>query len=118
MGGGEEAEKVGKIVKTGASAADTVIGVDLALKDCAKNDYFCTALDIIGTLASATGMVLGNIPKTKGLTTYTGSITVCYRTVRIYCQKYGTFWGCTAATAGLVKEGAQNFIKYKVPTDK
>jgi hypothetical protein len=110
-GGVEQAEKVGKIVKTGGSAADTIIGVDLALKDCARGDYFCTGLDVIGTICSATGMVLGNLPATKHLTVYTGSITVCCRTVRIYCQKYGTFWGCAAA----VGQGVKSVIKYKIP---
>ncbi len=108
-GGVEEATKVGKIVKTGASITDTIIGVDHTLKDCARGDYICTTLDVVGTLSTLTGMVLGNIPSTKGLTTYTGSITFACRTVRIYCQKYGTFWGCAAMVG-------EKLIKYKIPT--
>ena len=87
-GGVENAEKVGKITKTGLSGADAIIGVDLALKDCARGDYFCTTLDLIGTLSTTTGMVLGNIPATK----------------------YGTFWGCTA----IVGEEIRKFVKFKV----
>jgi len=47
------------------SRADTIIGLDLALKDCARGDYFCTILDRIGSLSTETGLVLGNIPATK-----------------------------------------------------
>ncbi len=72
-----------------SSITDTIIGVDHTLKDCARGDYICTTLDIVGTLSTVTGMVLGNIPSTKGLTTYTGSITFACRTVRIYCQPSG-----------------------------
>ena len=75
-----EAEKVGKIVKTGLSKADVLIGTSHALEDFGCNDYVCGSLDVI------VGIVLGNIPKT-------GSVTVGCRSVRYYCKKYGTFWG-------------------------
>ncbi|MBN2835769.1 MAG: hypothetical protein JXR48_12480 [Candidatus Delongbacteria bacterium] len=38
-GGVEEAEKAGKIVKTGLSSADVVIGASHTLEDVACNDY-------------------------------------------------------------------------------
>jgi hypothetical protein len=109
-GGLESAEKVGKIAKTGLSGADAIIGLDLALKDCARGDYFSTTLDRIGSLSTVTGLVLGNILATKAYTFWTGLVTVCCRTLRGYCQKYRTFWGCTAAGG----EGVRKFVKFKV----
>ena len=67
-GGVEEAEKVGKIVKTGLSGADVVIGTSNALEDFGCQDYICGSLDVIGSISSAVGLVLGNIPSTKHLT--------------------------------------------------
>ena len=64
-GGGESAEKVEKITKTRLSAVDALIGLDLALKDCTRGDYFCATIHLIGALSTATGMVFGNIPATK-----------------------------------------------------
>jgi hypothetical protein len=90
-GGVIEAEKVGKIVKTGLSATDVVIGTSHALEDFVYNDYVCESLDVIESVSSAVGLVLGNIPATKSLTFITGSVTVGYRSVRYYCKKYGTF---------------------------
>jgi hypothetical protein len=109
-GGVEGAEKVGKIVKTGVSGADVVIGTSHALEDYACKDYVCTTIDIIGSASTAVGMVLGNIPATKHLTTVTGSITVGCRTIRYYCKRYGTFWGCTVAAG----EGLKKAIKFTV----
>ena len=40
-GGVEEAEKVSKIVKTGLSGADVIIGTSHALEDFGCNDYVC-----------------------------------------------------------------------------
>lgn len=61
-------------------------------------------LYVIGSLSSAVGIVLGNIPATKDLTLITGSVTVGCRSVRWYCKKYGTFWGCTVAAGQGLKE--------------
>ncbi len=101
-GGVEEADKVGKIVKTGLSGADVVIGTSHALEDFSCNDPICASLDVIGSVSSAAGLVLGNIPATK-------SFVGC-RTVRYYCKNYGTFWGCTAA----VGKGLQSCFKFVV----
>lgn len=45
-GGVEEAQKVGKIVKTGLSRADVVVGTSHALKDFGCSDYICGSLDV------------------------------------------------------------------------
>lgn len=103
-GGVEEAEKVGKIVKTGMSGADIAIGTSHAFEDFGCSDYVCGTLDVIGSVSSAIGLVVGNIPSTKHLTLVTGSVTVGCRSVRYYCKKYGTFWGCTVATGQGIKK--------------
>ena len=110
-GGVQEAEKVGTIVKTGISGADVVVGVSHTLEDMACKDYVCGSLDIIGSVSSAVGIVLGNIPSTKYLTVVTGSITVGCRSVRYYCKQYGTFWGCSAAVGQGIKETVKFAIK-------
>ena len=110
-GGTESAEKVGKIVKTGVSGADVVIGTSHALEDFSCNDPICGTIDIIGSVSSAVGLVLGNIPATKHLTFVTGSITVGCRSVRYYCKKYGTFWGCTVAAGHGIKEAIKFTVK-------
>lgn len=110
-GGVEEAEKVGKIVKTGISGADVVVETSYAIEDFRFNDYVCGSLDVIGSVSSAIGLVLGNIPSTKHLTLVTGSVTVGCRCIRYYCKKYGTFWGCTVATGQGIKEAVKFTIK-------
>jgi hypothetical protein len=109
--GVNEAEKVGKIVKTGISGADILVGTSHALEDFGCNDYVYGSLDIIGSVSSAVGMVLGNIPSTKSLTFITGSVTVGCRSVRYYCKRYVTFWGCTVASGQGVKTGLKFLIK-------
>lgn len=110
-GGVESAEKVGKIVKTGLSGADVVIGTSHALEDFGCNDVVCGTIDVVGSLSSAVGLVLGNIPATKHLTYITGSVTVGCRCVRYYCKKYGTFWGCTVAAGQGIKEAIKFTVK-------
>ena len=110
-GGVEEVEKVGKIVKTGISGADVVIGTSHALEDFGCNDVVCGTIDVVGSVSSAVGLVLGNIPATKHLTFITGSVTVGCRSVRYYCKKYGTFWGCTVAAGQGVKEAIKFTVK-------
>jgi hypothetical protein len=112
-GGVEGAQKVGKIVKTGLSGADIVIGTNHALEDLACNDPICATLDVVGTISSAVGLVIGNIPSTKHLTVITGSITVGCRSVRYYCKRYGTVWGCTVAAGQGIKAGIKFTIKNK-----
>jgi hypothetical protein len=85
-GGVENAEKVGKIVKTGLSTADVVIGTSHALEDFTCNDVVCGTLDVVGSVSSAVGLILGNIPATKPLTFVTGSVTVGCRSIRYYCK--------------------------------
>jgi hypothetical protein len=60
------AKKVETIVKTGLSGADVVIGASHAMEDIACNDKICSTLDIIASVSSAVGMVLGNLPSTSG----------------------------------------------------
>jgi hypothetical protein len=110
-GGIEEAEKVGKIVKSGLSLADIGIGSRHAAEDFACQDYVCGSLDVIGTVSSAVGLILGNIPSTKHLTLITGSVTVGCRTIRFYCKQYGTFWGCVAAAGAGAKHAVRFTIK-------
>ena len=57
-GGVEGAQKVEKIVKTGISGADVVIGGSHAFEDFACNDYVCFSLDVIGSVSSAVGVVV------------------------------------------------------------
>lgn len=54
-GGVEEAEKVGKIVKTVVSGADIIIGTSYALEDFSCNDPVCGILDVIGSVSRAVG---------------------------------------------------------------
>jgi hypothetical protein len=117
-GGVQEAEKVGKIVKTGISGADVVIGTSHALEDFGCQDYVCGSLDVIGSISSTVGLVLGNIPSTKHLTLITGSITVGCRCVRYYCKSYGTFWGCTAAITQGVGKGIKETVKFTINKNK
>jgi hypothetical protein len=110
-GGMEGAEKTQRIVKTGLSGADTVIGISHTLEDYACDDKICCAISFVGSTSSAVGIVLGNIPATKHLTFYTGSVTVGCRVVRFYCKKYGTFWGCSVAAGQGLKEAVKFTVK-------
>ena len=74
------------------------------LKDFACSDYICTTLDVIGRVSSAAGLIIGSISSTKHLTLVTSSVTVKCSSVRWYCKKYVTFWGCTVALGYGVKE--------------
>ena len=112
-GGVEGAEKASKIIKTGLSGADVVIGTSHTIEDLGCSDYVCASLDVIGSVSSATGLVLGNLPHTKHLTVITGSITVGCRAVRYYCKRYGTVWGCTVAASHGVKETVKFVLKSK-----
>ena len=109
-GGVEGAEKTRKIVTTGVSSADVVIGTSHALEDFSCNDKFCGTIDIIGSVSSSVGLVLGNIPATQHLTFITGSVAVGCRTIRYYYKTYGTFWGCTVAAG----QGIKTAIKFTV----
>ena len=110
-GGVEQSKKVGKIVKTGLSGADVVIGTSHALEDFGCQDYVCGSLDIIGSVSSAVGLVLGNTENTKHLTLITGSVTLGCRSVRYYCKQYGTFWGCTIAAGQEIKKVIKFTVK-------
>ena len=90
-GGVEEANKVGKIVKTSFSAADVIIGTSYALEDFGCQYYVCRSLDVIRSVSSTVSLVLENIPVTKHLTLITNSVTLGCRSVRYYCKNYGTF---------------------------
>ena len=92
-GGVEKSQKVGKIVKTGLSGADVVVGISHALEDFGCQDYVCASLDVIGSVSSSVGLVLGMFPSTKHLTLITGSITIGCRSVRYYCKKLRHFLG-------------------------
>ena len=110
-GGVDEAEKVGKIVKSGLSGADIVIGTSQTLEDASCGDWVCTTFDRIGSVSSAVGLVLGNLPPTKKYTLVTGSVTVGCRSIRYYCKRYGTYWGCAASIGEGVKHTFQIFKK-------
>ena len=110
-GGVQGANKVSKIVKSGVSGADIVIGTSHALEDFTCNDIVCCTIDIVGSVSTAVGLVLGNIEATKPLTLITGSVTVGCRSIRYYCKNYGTFWGCTVAAGHGVKEAIKFTIK-------
>ena len=110
-GGVTEAEKAGTIVKTGLSATDAIIGTSHAIEDFGCNDAVCGTLDIIGSISSTVGLIVGNILVTKHLTVITGSVTVCCRSVRYYCKNYGTVWGCTVAAGHGIKRTVKFLIK-------
>jgi len=112
-GGVEESAKISQAVKTGISGADVVIGTSHALEDFHCGDPVCGTLDVIGSVSSAIGLVLGNIPATKPFTGVTLSITVGCRSVRYYCKNYGTFWGCAVAAGQGIKKGATLIINKK-----
>ena len=109
-GGAEEAKKVSDIVKGGLSGADVIIGTSHAIEDFGCKDFICGSLDVIGSISSGAGLILGNIPQTRYLTRITGTITVTCRGVRYYCKKYGTAWGCILATG----EGVKTVVKNKL----
>jgi len=81
------------------------------LEDLSCQDYVCTRLDIVDSLSTTVGLVLGNIPNTKHLTLVTGSVTLGCRSVRFYCKKYGIFWGCTVAAGQGIKEVVKFTVK-------
>ncbi len=116
-GGVEGAEKVGKIVKTGASVTDVAIGTIQAVDDFQCGDIICGTIDVIGCISSAVGITLGNIPSTKKYTTVTTSVTVCCRSIRLYCKNYGSFWHCVTVSGDLVKKGVKFVIKKKSNSD-
>jgi hypothetical protein len=68
-------------------------------------------LDVIGSTFMIIGLVVGKILSTKHLTFFTGSITFSCRTVRFYCEKYRTFWGCSIAAGQGVKEAIKFTVK-------
>ena len=103
-------QKASTIVKTGLSGADIVIGTSHALEDFGCSDYVCESLEVIGSLSSAVGMVLGNIPTAKHLTVGTGSVTLGCRSVRYDCKQYGTFSGWTVAAG----QGIKRSVKFTV----
>ena len=93
------------------SGADVVIGTSHAPEDFSCNDVVCGTIDVVGSVSSAVGLVLGHIPATKHLTLITGSVTVGCRSVRYYCKNYGTFWGCTLSAGKGVKEAIKFTVK-------
>ena len=106
--------KVGKIIKIGLTGSNVMIGTSDTLKDFVYQDYVCGSLDIIETVSSSVGLLLGNIPSTKHLTIVTGPVTIGYHSVRYYCKNYGIFSGCTVATGhGLRKALKPFYIKLK-----
>lgn len=110
MGGVNEAEKVGKIVKIAISGADVVIGVSHAAEDFGCNDVVCGTLDIIENLSSPIGLIVGNTPVTKHFTFVTGSVTLGCCSVRYSCKNYNTFWGCIISPF----EGVKTAVKFSI----
>jgi|GEM_PF-4302205 hypothetical protein len=71
------------------------------------NDPVCGVMDLISSVSSAIGILLREYTyykKVYYIHTYTGSVTVCCRSIRFYCKHYGTYWGCTVAAATTVKK--------------
>ena len=97
-------EKSVKTALSGAKDANVIIGTSHALEDFTCNDPICGTLEVIGSLSTGLGLVLGNIPMTKKYTPYTTSVTVCCRSVRAYCKNYGTYWGCVTSAAATAKK--------------
>ena len=99
-GGAEGAKKVSTSIKAGIAGTDTIVGISHAIEDFTCKDYICFSLDCIGSTSSAAGIVLGNIPATKKLTTVTTAITITCRGVRYICKRYGLAWSCAIAYSG------------------
>jgi len=117
-GGVEGTEKVSTSIKSGISGVDTIVGISHAIEDFTCQDYICFSLDCIGSTSSAAGIVLGNIPATKKLTTVTTAITITCRGIRYICKRYGLAWSCTVAFSS-VKAGGEYIInKVDYPTKK
>lgn len=110
-GGVEGAEKVRKMVASGLTTADVVIGTSYVLEDFSCNDVVCGTLDVVGSVSSAISLVVGNIPSTSHLTMVTGTITIACRSVRYYCKRHGTFWGCTVAAGHGIKQAIKFNVK-------
>ena len=110
LGGAEGAQKVSTSIKAGISGTDTIVGISHAIEDFACKDYICFSLDCIGSTSSAAGIVLGNIPATKKLTTVTTAITITCRGIRYICKRYGLAWSCTVAVSG-AKAGGKYLLK-------
>ena len=85
-------KKTEKIIKTGLSGADVVIGTSHALEDLMTQS--------VGLLTAFEACPA----------TVTGSITIGCRLVWYYCKQYGTFW-CYIIAAG---QGIKEAIKFKV----
>jgi hypothetical protein len=96
-GGAEGVQKAVTIAKTSIAGTDAMVGVSHAMEDYVCKDYVCFTLDVIGSTSSVAGIVLGNIPQTKSLTTVTSSLTCVCRGVRYICKRYGLYWGCQVA---------------------
>ena len=104
-GGTEGVQKVSTSIKAGISGTDTIVGISHAIEDFTCQDYICFSLDCIGSTSSAAGIVLGNIPATKPLTTVTTAITITCRGVRYICKRYGLAWSCPVAYYGAKQTG-------------
>ena len=88
-----------------------MIGTSHALEDFGCNDVVYGPIDVIESVSSAVGLVLGNIPATKHLTLITDSVTVGCRSVIYYCKRHGVFWGCTVVASQGIKEAVKFTIK-------
>ena len=106
-GGAAGVEKVSTMVKTGIAGSDACIGVSHAIEDYQCQDMVCFSLDLIGSVSSSIGIVVGNIPATKHLTLVTTPVTIVCRSVRGYCKKYGTMFGCAVSVGVGIKEVAK-----------
>ena len=111
-GGAEGAQKVSTSIKAGISGTDTIVGISHAIEDFTCKDYICFSLDCIGSTSSAAGIVLGNIPATKKLTTITTAVTLTCRGVRYICKRYGLAWSCSIAYSG-AKAGYKTITKLR-----
>ena len=75
----ENSQKIKKVATISISRSYIAIRTSHVLEDFAYNDPIYGTIDVIGSVSSTLGLILGNIPITKKYTTYT---TVGCRTVR------------------------------------
>ena len=103
--------KIVKIIKIGIIGSNVIIKTSDALNDFACQNYICDSLDIIETVSSSVGLLLGNILSTKHLRIVSRSFTIGCHSVRYYCKNYGTFSRCKVAAGHRRKKALKFSLK-------
>jgi hypothetical protein len=91
---------------------DTILEVAFAVENFACNDYVWFVFDILESVSSSTGIILGNIPSTKTSTVSTVAITVMWRSFRLYYKNVGGFFHCVTAVGHGIKQVIQNKMNH------